>query len=202
MSPVVVILKSGKSLEKRIIAYKTHRKETIVINEQVLTNDRWVISNHLSPPVVMLDFIQSFRFEKALIKGYQYTLDCVTNYTREFIFDTSVLEVNIRKIFYDYDSKEIPLYENQDGYWRDLEGIEALWKTPNIDSHDCEINDSENYLNFPPDTPTIPVFRSVDGLNCSDSKVTPPACRFLAPKKRKLISNYDKDRRNRIQRKT
>ena len=130
----------------------------------------------MSLPVVMLDFIQSFRFEKALIKGSQDTLDFVTNYTREFIFDTFVLEANVRKIFYDYDLKEIPLYENQEGYWRDLERIEALWKIPNIDSPDCDFIDSENYLNFPPETPTTPVFRSVDDLNCSDSQVTPPAC--------------------------
>ena len=193
MSPVVIILKSEKSLEKRTIAYETYRKETIVIIEQGWTNDTWVTSNHMSLPVVMLDFIESFRFEKALLKGSQYTLDFVTNYTREFIFDTSVLEANVRKIFYDYDLKEIPLYENQEGYWRDLERIEALWKIPNIDSPDCEFNDSENYLNFPPETPTTPVFRSVDDLNCSDSQVTPPACRCLAPKKRKLVSNSNKD---------
>ena len=119
-------------------------------------------------------------------------MDFVTNYTREFLFDTSVLEANVRKIFYDYDLKEIPLYENQEGYWRDLESIEALWKIPNIDSPDCEINDSENYMNFPPETPTTPVFRSVDDLNCSDGQVTPPACRCLASKK-KLVSNSDKD---------
>ena len=193
MSPVVIILKSEKSFEKRTIAYETYRKEIILIIEQGCTNDTWVTSNHMSLPVVMLDFIQSFRSEKALLKGPQYTLDFVTNYTREFIFDTSVLEANVRKIFYDYDLKEIPLYENQEGYWRDLEKIEALWKIPNIDSPDCEINDSENYLNFSPETPTTPVFRSVDDLNCSDSQVTPPACRCLATKKRKLVSISDKD---------
>ena len=74
----------------------------------------------------MLDFIQSFRFEKTLLKGSQYTLDFITNYTREFKFDTSVLEANIRKMFYDYDLKEVHLYENQEGYWSDLERIEAL----------------------------------------------------------------------------
>ena len=156
MSPVVIIL---KSLEKRTIAYETYRKETIVIIEQGWTNDTWVTSNHMSLQVVMLDFIQSFCFEKALLKGSQYTLDFLTNYTREFIFDTSVLEANVRKIFYDYDLKEIPLYENQEGYWRDLERIEALWKIPNIDCPDCEFNDSENYLNLPPETPSTPAFR-------------------------------------------
>ena len=75
MSPVVIILESEKSSEKRTIAYKTYRKETIVFIEQGWTNDTWVSSNHMSLPIVMLDFIQSFRFEKALLRGSQYTLD-------------------------------------------------------------------------------------------------------------------------------
>ena len=122
----------------------------------------------------MLDCTQSIPFEKALRKGSQHTLDFETNYTREFIFGTSVLEANTRKIFYVYDLTEILLYENQEGYWRDLERIEALRKTPNFDTTDCEFIDSENYVNFPPETPTTPVFRSVDDLNCSDSQMTPP----------------------------
>ena len=126
MSPVVINLKSEKSLEKRKIAYETYRKETIVVIEQRWTNETWVTSNHRSLPVVILDFIQSFCFEKALLKGSQCIMDFVTNYTIEFIFDTCVLEANIRTIFYEYDSKETPLYENQEGYWRDLERIEAL----------------------------------------------------------------------------
>ena len=71
MSPVVIIVKSEKNLEKRRIAYETYRKETIVIVEQGWTNDTWITSNHMSLPVVMLGFIQSFRFEKALLKGSQ-----------------------------------------------------------------------------------------------------------------------------------
>ena len=81
----------------------------------------------------------------------------------------------------------------QEGYWRELERIEALWKIPNIDSPDCEINGSENYLNFPSETPTTPVFRSVDDLNCSDSQLSPPVCPCLAPKKQKPVSYSDKD---------
>ena len=36
---------------------------------------------------------------------------------------------------YDYDVKEIPLYENQKGYWGDLELVESIWKIkPDIES--------------------------------------------------------------------
>ena len=47
-----------------------------------------------------------------------------THWTREY-----------ENFFYDYDVKEIPLYENQEGYWRDLELVESIWKLkPDIES--------------------------------------------------------------------
>ena len=36
-------------------------------------------------------------------------------------FDPDTLDEGLQKIFNDYYVKEIPLYENQEGYWRDLE---------------------------------------------------------------------------------
>ena len=105
----------------------------------------------MAVPIIMFDYIQCFRFEKALLKGSQYTLDFVTNYIREYIFDPMVLEGNVRKILHDYDIKEIPLYENQEGYLRHLEMIESLWKLPTIDSPNVSIH--ENYELSAPVTP-------------------------------------------------
>ena len=69
------------------------------------------------------------------MQGAQYLLDFVTSYVREFVFDPDTLDEGVRKIFYDYDVKEIPLYENQEGYWRDLELVESIWKMkPDIES--------------------------------------------------------------------
>ena len=69
------------------------------------------------------------------MKGAQYLLGFVTSYVREFVFDPDTLNDGVRKIFYDYDVKEIPLYENEEGYWRDLELVESIWKmNPDIES--------------------------------------------------------------------
>ena len=76
-------------------------------------------------PIVFFDYIQSFRFEKALMKGAQYTVDHVTGYVREFVFNPETSDENVRKIL-DYDIKEIPLYGNQEVYWRDLEIIDSF----------------------------------------------------------------------------
>ena len=66
-------------------------------------------------------------------------MDFVTNYIREIIFDPMVLEENVQKILHDYDIKDIPIYENQEGYWRDLEMIESLWKLPVTSHHQLAI---------------------------------------------------------------
>ena len=134
MSPIVIILKEEQSSNKRTIAYETFKKESVVILQQEFSLNEWITVNHMTLPVVIFDYVQSFRFEKDLMKGHQYTLDFVTSYIREFNFDPQVLNQNVRKFLYDYDLKKIALYENQEGYWRDLELIENLWKLQSIES--------------------------------------------------------------------
>ena len=184
MSPIVIILKDEKNTDSRTIAYESFRKDTLVIIQQQLTENEWVTVNHMAVPIIMFDYIQSFRFEKALLKGSQYTLDFVTNYIREFIFDPMVLEENVRKILHDYDIKEIPLYENQEGYWRDLEMIESLWKLPTIDSPDVSIH--ENYESSAPVTPATEKATVIEPD--STTLVTPPVSLRYAPKNRKISS--------------
>ena len=41
------------------------------------------------------------------------------------------IDENDRKIPYDYDIKGIPLFENQEGCWRDLEIIDSFRRIPN-----------------------------------------------------------------------
>ena len=43
------------------------------------------------------------------MKGAQYTIDHVTGYVREFVFNAETKDENASKIHYDYDIKEIPL---------------------------------------------------------------------------------------------
>ena len=114
MSPVSIILKEAASPDLRIIAYETYKKEKVVIVEQDLGDKEWITINNMALPIVIFDYIQSFRFEKAQMKGAQYTTNHVTGYIREFVFNPGTIDENVRKIIYDSDIKEIPLYENQD----------------------------------------------------------------------------------------
>ena len=128
MSPVAIILKEEANPDLRTIAYETYKKEKVVIVKQELRDNEWSTINHMALPIVIFDYIQSFRFEKALMKGAQYTIDHFTGYVREFFFNPETIDENVRKILYDYDIKETPLYENQEGYWRDLELIDSFWR--------------------------------------------------------------------------
>ena len=89
----------------------------------------------MAAPILIFDFIQSFQFEKGLMKRAQYLLDFVTSYVREFVFDSDTLNEGVQIFFYDYDAKEIPLHDNQEGYWRDLKLVESIWKMkPDIEN--------------------------------------------------------------------
>ena len=148
----------------------------------------------MAVPIVIFDFIQSFRFEKGLMKGAQYLLDFKTSYVREFVFDPDTLDEGVRNFFYYYDVKEIPLYENQEGYWRDLELVENIWKMkPDIES-------PENFSEQPTPamvhdtivcTPENKTENKPDDVSSSGSLATPPVSKCFAPKKRRIDLNYD-----------
>ena len=194
MSPLAIILKAESTPDSRTIAYETYRKQTVIIVQQDYQLDGWVTVNHMAVPIVIFDFIQSFRFEKGLMKGAQYLLDFVTSYVREFVFDPDTLDDGVRKIFYDYDVKEIPLYENQEGYWRDLELVESIWKMePDIESPQT--------FSEPPTpamvqdtiacTPENKTENKPDDVFSSGSLATPPVSKCFAPKKRRIDLNYE-----------
>ena len=194
MSPLAIILKAESTPDSRTIAYETYRKQTVIIVQQDYQLDGWVTVNHMAVPIVIFDFIQSFRFEKGLMKGAQYLLDFVTSYVREFVFDPDTLDDGVRKIFYDYDVKEIPLYENQEGYWRDLELVESIWKMePDIESPQT--------FSEPPTpamvqdtiacTPENKTENKPDDVSSSGILATPPVSKCFAPKKRRIDLNYE-----------
>ena len=194
MSPLAIILKAESTPDSRTIAYETYRKQTVIIVQQDYQLDEWVTVNHMAVPIVISDFIQSIRFEKGLMKGAKYLLDFVTSYVREFVFDPDTLDDGLRNFFYDYDVKEIPLYENQEGYWRDLELVESIWKMkPDIESPET--------FSAPPTpamvhdtiacTPENKPKNKPDDVSSSGSLATPPVSKCFAPKKRRIDLNYE-----------
>ena len=189
MSPMAIILKEEANPNLRTIAYETYKKEKVVIVKQELRDNEWITVNHMALPIAFFDYIQSFRFEKALMYGAQYTIDHITGYVREFVFNPETIDENVRKILFDYDIKEIPSYENQEGYWRELEIIDSFWRI----SNSPEKPDITTRSNSPlPDSAPIPSTPKVAevSINASSSLETPPVTLCFAPKKRKLDINF------------
>ena len=189
MSPVAIILKEEANPDLRTIAYETYKKENFVIVKQELRDNDWITINHMALPIVIFDYIQSFRFEKALMKRAQYTIEHVTGYKREFVFNPETIDENVRKILYDYDIKEIPLYENQEGYWRDLEIIDSFWRIPKSPESPDITTRSNSPLPDSTPAPSTPKVAEVSIIS-SSSLETPTVSLCFAPKKRKLDINF------------
>ena len=163
------------------------KKENIVIVQQEYLGKDWKTVKQMALLVVTFDFIQSFRFEKASLKGARYTLEFAAGCTREFIFDSNVLGDDIRIILYDYDVQEVPIYENQEEYWQDLELIENFWKIPAItETPDSTTKNLENSLTSTAISTSLIKTPECSRLVAINSLETPPVSFCLAPKKRKL----------------
>ena len=173
MSPVAIFLKEETNPDLRTIAYETYKKEKVVIVKQELRDKEWITINHMALPIVFIDHIQSIRFEMALMKGAQYTIDHVTGYVREIVFNPETIDENVRKILYDYDIKEIPLYENQEGHWRDLEIINSFWRIPTSPASSDNTTRSNSPLPDSTPTPSTPEVAEVS-ITANSSLETPP----------------------------
>ena len=55
--------------------------KVVIVKQELRAND-WRTINHMALPIDIFDYFQSFRFEKTLMKGAQYTIDRVTGYVR------------------------------------------------------------------------------------------------------------------------
>ena len=108
MSPVEIFLKEETNPDLRTKTYAPCKKKKVVFDKQELKENEWFTINHITLPIVIVDYNQPFSFEKALMKEAEYTIDHVTGYVREFVFNPETIEENVRKFFYDYDIKEIP----------------------------------------------------------------------------------------------
>ena len=87
MSPAAIFLKEEANPDLRTTAKETFKKEKVVIVKQELRYNEWITINHNVLPILIFNYIQSFSFEKVLMKGAQYTINHVTGCVREIVFN-------------------------------------------------------------------------------------------------------------------
>ena len=105
MSPLAIMPKAKSTPDSQTIDYETYRKQSVIIVQRDYQLDEWVAVNHMDVPNVIFDFIQSFRFEKDLLKGAHNLLDVVTSYFREFSFRQDTLDDGVQNVFDNNDVK-------------------------------------------------------------------------------------------------
>ena len=93
------------------------------------------------------------------------------------------MDDGVRKI-YDYDEKEIPLYENREGHSRDLELVESIWKMK-LDIESPETSSKPPTPAIVHDTiactPENKPENKQDDVSSSGSLATPPVRKCFAP---------------------
>ena len=189
MFPVAIVLKEEANPILKTIAYETYKKEKVVIVKQELRGKEWIKISHMALPIVVFDYIRSFRFEKALMKGARYTIDHVTGYVREFVFNPETIDENVRNILMTMISKRLFYKKNQEGYWRKLEIIDSFWRIPTSP----ESPDITTWSNSPlPESTPFPSTPEVAEVSivARSSLETPPVSLFFASKKQKLDINF------------
>ena len=88
--------------------------------------------------------------------------------------------------------KEVALYENQEGYWRDLELVERIWKMiPDIESPEIFSKPPTPIHNIIVCTPEKKPENKPDDVSSSGSLATPPVSKCFAPKKQRIDLNYE-----------
>ena len=184
MSNFVVILKIFPDFDTRYLIH--YAKNTVLIIEQKFGNHQWTPGKHFNLPMSLIDTIQILRVETAIMEKQGFALAGREKTQKEYVFDFSILRPTVRKNFYDYEIANVPLYENQQRYWDEIETLESEWHmkmspgSPDSSTQNATFNPTIDSPVDNLDTPKSEDHRSPSLFD------TPPVEFCYAPKKRKL----------------
>ena len=107
-----------------------YNKSIIIVKEERFTDEDWAVVNSLSVPKELFSLLHA--------KGSTFTFrenlgsvgDAENKFHARTLPDRLELPLHVRKTLLDRDCEEIPLYENQMGYFNDLETLEWFWNIP------------------------------------------------------------------------
>ena len=95
--------------------------------EQKTANSGEVI-NSLSVPKAVLDVLQTDTNLSSLLKGLEGEETPSKNFEKQTIFDRFQLPPEVQRVLFERDCEEIPMSENQLGYFSDLKTLEWFWE--------------------------------------------------------------------------
>lgn len=179
----------------RTIIHECHQGKNFAIIQQEKERDEWTIQNHIMLPkhlVTYLVELQLRQMRESETTGFDDAEE------KEKTIDEKTLPENIRKLLFRYDSDCIPLYENQEGVWREMELLESFWGINTINSpvenvrspalFEPLITTTDELSNPTPTTDQASVRKAaVADDNLTE---TPPVNSCFAPKKRRTNCSY------------
>ena len=189
MSNFVVILKIFPDFDTHYLIH--YGKNTVSIIEQKFGNHQWTPGKHFNLPMSLIDKIQILRVEAAILEKQGFAPASREKIEEEYAFDFSILYPTFRKILYDYENANVPLYENQPRYWDEIETLESVWHMKmSSDSPDSSTQNAifTPTIDFPVDNLDTPRSEDHKSPRLFD---TPPVEFCYAPKKRKLERKID-----------
>ena len=116
----------------------------IVVKEKRFRDEDWSVVNSLAIPENLFGVLTATSSAPTMSSNISLVVSDDTNYRAKTIEDRLHLPLHVRKTLLDRDCEEIPLYENQNGYFNDVETLEWFWDIPKEDgkSHgsDADMN--------------------------------------------------------------
>ena len=111
----------------RFTFYQTwFNKNIVIVSEKKLDTDDWKVQSSLSLPKTILNKF-SLSTIGLNVSNNDESIQHSSDFTQELVMDRFSLPMEVRKILFECDCDEIPLSENQLGYFSDLETLEWFW---------------------------------------------------------------------------
>lgn len=116
---------------KRFLVNRTVFNDKIVIVNQRDCDDKWMTSDKICIPLQVLLSI-SRNYENELQKQQQQSSpSCDSDIYFKELPDHTSLSTEDREMLYNIDLDNISLWENQEGYWRDVDAVDFHWGVSN-----------------------------------------------------------------------
>ena len=132
-----------------------YNKSIIIVKEERFTDEDWTVVNSLSVPKDLFGLMNA--------KGSTDTRDnpgasveTDVTFLARTLTDRLELPIHVRRTILERDCEEIPLYENQTGYFNDLETLEWFWDVPQENSNEMKAESSNQlYSNLAVETSSM-----------------------------------------------
>ena len=107
-----------------------YNKSIIIVKEERFSDEDWAVVNSLSIPKDLFGLLNAKGSTVNRRENLAAVGEADANFVARTLIDRLELPLHVRRTLLERDCEEIPLYENQTGYFNDLESLEWFWDVP------------------------------------------------------------------------